>query len=167
VRVAVTGTPGTGKTTVTDRLDTEFEIIHLNDVIRREDLATGTDPDRDSVVADLDAVRDWIGERDDVVIESHLAHHLDVDKVVVLRCAPAELETRLTDRGVDPASVDENVDSERLDVVLVEAVTRHGEDAIYEIDTTGRDPDSVARDIDAVIRGEREPQVGIVSFLDS
>ncbi|MFB6152794.1 MAG: adenylate kinase family protein [Halodesulfurarchaeum sp.] len=167
MRVAITGTPGTGKTTVADRLDTDLTVIHLNDVIRTEDLVTGTDPDRDSLVADLDAVRAWFGDRDDVVVESHLAHYLDVDKVVVLRCAPTELESRLADRDVDHESIEENVESERLDLVLAEAVDRHGEDRIYEIDTTGRDPTRVADDVAAVIRGDRDPCVGIVSFLES
>jgi len=41
MRVAVTGTPGTGKSTATERLDTDLDVIHLNDVILEEGLTTG------------------------------------------------------------------------------------------------------------------------------
>lgn len=166
MRVAITGTPGTGKTTVATHLDTDLSVVHLNDVIRSEQLTTGPDPDRDTVVADLDAVLDWFEDRDDVVVESHLAHHLPVDKVVVLRCAPEELERRLEATDTPAPSIEENVESERLDVILVEAVEAHGVDAVYEIDTTDRPPTTVADAVAAVIAGDREPSAGTVSFLD-
>ena len=60
MRVALTGTPGTGKTTVADLLATDLEVVHLNDVIREGDLTESVDEQRDSLVADLDAVREWL-----------------------------------------------------------------------------------------------------------
>ena len=57
MKVAVTGTPGTGKTTATDQLDTELSVVHLNDVIRSESLTVGHDDERDSAIADVDADR--------------------------------------------------------------------------------------------------------------
>jgi len=93
-RLAVTGTPGTGKTTVTEHIDTP--VIHLNDVIHESEakFTTGRDEERDSVVVDLEAVSTWLGDRNGI-IESHLAHYFDADGVVVLRCHPEELESRL------------------------------------------------------------------------
>ena len=167
MRVAVTGTPGTGKTTATDRLETSLSVVHLNDVVQeRPEFTTGTDAERDSLVADLDAIEDWLDGRDDVVVESHLSHHLDVDRVVVLRCRPEELEHRFAERGESDAKAQENAESEALDVILAEAVAEHGTEHVYEIDTTDRDPDAVAAEIDAVIAGEREPSAGTVSFID-
>jgi adenylate kinase len=52
-----------------------------------------------------------------------------------------------------------------LDVVLAVAVDRHGPDSVYEIDTTDRDPAAVAREIEAVVAGEREPSAGTVDFV--
>lgn len=166
MRIAVTGTPGTGKTSATDALETDLDVVHLNEVIREEDLYEEIDEERDSAIADLDAVREWVGDRDDCVIESHLAHHLDVDRVVVLRCRPEVLADRLQERGESEASIEENAESEALDVILVEAVERHGMDAVYEIDTTGRSPSGVATEIDAVIQGDRESSAGTVDFTD-
>ncbi|WP_049902913.1 adenylate kinase family protein [Halococcus agarilyticus] len=182
MRVAVTGTPGTGKTTATDRLTENREnadtidaadgldVVHLNEVIREEGLSTGTDTERDSLVADLDAVDAWLDERTTnarvTLVESHLAHRLDADRVIVLRCDPAELEDRLATRGEPDASIAENAESEALDVILGEAVERHGREAVYEIDATDRAPEDVAGEIAAVVAGEREPSAGTVSFVE-
>jgi len=171
VRLALTGTPGTGKTTVTDLLTddgepgVDLDPIHLNDVLEREGLYERVDEERDSYVADIEALREHLDGRDGVLVESHLAHHLDADRVVVLRCRPDLLAERLRERGADEDEVTENAESETLDVILGEAVERHGREAVYEIDTTDRDPAAVAREIEAVVAGDREPSAGTVSFL--
>ncbi|SFG10291.1 adenylate kinase [Halopelagius inordinatus] len=166
-RVALTGTPGTGKTTVGEIVAerTGVDVIHLNDAIREEELYTERDAERDSLVTDLDAVEEWLGEWDGV-LESHLAHHFDADIAVVLRCHPEELERRLRERGESEAKARENAESEALDVVLAETVERFGGDTIYEIDTTDRDPEDVATDVVAAIEGESEPRVGVVDFIE-
>jgi adenylate kinase len=166
MRVVVTGTPGTGKTTATEHVETDLEVVHLNDLIREEGLAEGEDPERGSLIADIDALQERLADRDDVLIESHLAHHLDADRVVVLRCHPRELRERLLDRGEDGAKAAENAEAEALDVVLSEAVNAHGIENVYEVDTTDRSPEAVAEDIEAVIAGERDPSAGEVDFLD-
>ncbi len=181
MRVAVTGTPGTGKTTATELLETDHEVIHLNEVIEREGLYDDRDAERDSLVADLDAVREYLDGRQGI-LESHLAHYLPADRVVVLRCHPDDLETRLRERAESPEkahenswaakppralarSARENAESEMLDIVLSEAVSEHGPERVYEIDTTDRSPEEVAHEIERVINGEREPSAGEVSFL--
>ncbi len=166
MRVAVTGTPGTGKTTATDLVDSSLSLIHLNEVIKEKEFSVDYDDSRDTVVTDMDAVGDWLTGKDDVIVESHLSHQFDVDKVVVLRCHPETLQSRLTDRGESTASVEENAESEALDIILSEAVSRHGEQSVYEIDTTDREPAAIAEDIEAVVAGEKSPSVGTVSFID-
>jgi adenylate kinase len=170
MRVAVTGTPGTGKTTAVERLTADdaldLDVIHLNDVVHDEGFVVEHDDERDSVVADLDALADSLAERDDVLFESHLAHHFDADRVVVLRCHPEELERRLTERGEPAAKAEENAESEALDVILAAAMDRHDADRVYEVDATDLTPGEVAAAIEAVVAGDREPQAGTVSFVD-
>jgi adenylate kinase len=166
VRVAVTGTPGTGKTTATEQLENDIEVVHLNEVIRDRGLTRGRDETRDTLVADIDAVEEWLADRDDILLESHLAHRFAADRVVVLRCHPEVVETRLAERGEPEETIAENAESEALDVILSEAVAEHGEESVYEIDTTDRSPGDVAAVIGAVVAGDRDPAVGTVSFLD-
>ena len=165
MRVAVTGTPGTGKTAATARLEDDLEITHLNEAIEREGLYTERDEERDSLVVDLDAIEAWLGDREGIV-ESHLAHRFPADRVVVLRCHPNELERRLRERGESEAKASENAESEALDLILSEAVSEHGRERVYEIDTTDRTPGAVAREIERAITGDRDPSAGEVDFLD-
>jgi adenylate kinase len=166
MRLAVTGTPGTGKTTATEHLDTALDVIHLNDLIRTEGLTTGHDEERESAVADLNAVSRRLDSQKDFLVESHLAHHVPVDRVVVLRCHPETIESRLERRAERSDSIAENAESEALDLILTEAVEIHGQKCVYEIETTDRTPDEVAEEIEAVIEGSREPRVGTVSYLE-
>lgn len=183
--VAVTGTPGTGKTTATDRLSEHVDagayddlgvdsvaVVHLNDVVQDAELYDDVDEARDSVVVDLDALAAWVDDHvadldaDVVVLDSHLAHHLDADRVVVLRCHPETLEARLRERGEPDAKAAENAESEALDVVLSESVDAHGTDSVYEIATTDRDPDAVADALAAVLTEDRDPSAGTVDYID-
>jgi adenylate kinase len=184
VRVAVTGTPGTGKTSATEALERgvadadsmdDSEVVHLNDHVETDHLYTGMDEERESFVADLDGIEAWLDERESgaerpgtetFVVESHLAHLLSADRVVVLRCHPEELKRHLDERGVNKSKTIENAESEALDVILSEAVSRHGTENVYEIDTTDRTPTEVGEAIAAVVAGERAPSAGTVSFLD-
>jgi adenylate kinase len=168
LKLAVTGTPGTGKTTATKELaerEIDAPVIHLNDEIKEYDLWSQRDVDRDSLITDIEAVKthlgDWKG-----VLESHLAHYFAADRVVVLRCEPTVLEARLQERGDSEQKARENAESEALDVVLSEAVDQHGQESVYEIDTTDRDPKTVADDIAAVLAGERSPSAGAVDFTE-
>lgn len=166
MRVAITGTPGVGKTTATRLVETDLDVIDLNELVK-EGLSTGTDEDRDSLVADLDAIETRLSDRDNAIFESHFAHHLDgLDRVIVLRCHPEELKRRLLERGESERKATENAEAEALDVILSEAVDRYGLEAVYEIETTDRAPEAVARDIEAVLVGDRQPSAGTVDFTE-
>ena len=190
MRVAVTGTPGTGKTSATEAFERgvadafvgdgvdevdDSEVIHLNDHVGTDRLYTGVDESRESLVADLDGIEAWLDERENaedrkeaetLLVESHLAHLLPADRVVVLRCHPEELTRRLSERGVKKSKASENAESEALDTVLSEAVSRHGTESVYEVDTIDRTPTEVGEAIAAVVAGERAPSAGTVSYLE-
>lgn len=166
MRVAVTGTPGTGKTSATNALETDLDVVHLNDVIKQEQLYTDTDENRDSVIADINEIAERYTDQTNLIFESHLSHYLPVDRVIVLRAHPETIEKRLEQREEPQATIRENARSEALDVILSEAVDQHGLDSVYEITTTNRTPEEVAGEIQAVIEENRSPNAGKVSYLD-
>lgn len=162
--IGLTGTPGTGKTSVSRLLEKKrnWKVIHLNDLIIEKHLYTETDEKRDSVIVDMELVRDYLqeasdeyalkreqGEKNEVeIIESHLAHHI-ADVVIVLRLCPPELKTRLEIRGYSEEKITENVEAEALDVILVEAFEWCKK--VFEINTTGKSIEEVGQDIEKII----------------
>ena len=51
-------------------------------------------------------------------------------------------------------------------MILVESVDIHGESIVYEIDGTGKEPRVIVQEIEAAIAGDRDPEVGLVSFIE-
>jgi len=161
--LAVTGTPGTGKTTIAralaDKLDAEYFDV-AKEV--RNDASAGYDEDRGVPVADIEALREAVPE-EDVVIDGHIAHLLEPDAVVVLRCAPDVLRDRLEERGWSDEKVRENVESEALDIVLAEAVETDA--PVFEFDTTEATPEETVEEVVRALE-EDEGRVGVVDWSD-
>jgi adenylate kinase len=161
---ALTGTPGTGKSTVARLLGASWRTMEVAELAQR--LGTGRRGEGGWVV-DLDATaRGWRSGRVphvDVVV-GHLAHLLPLRDVIVLRCHPRELARRLA--RYRPGSERDrraNLVAEATDVVLVEAVGLRRR--IWEVDTTGRSPASVAREVVRRLRARGPPSYGRVDWL--
>ncbi len=160
--LAITGTPGTGKTTVAPLVADQlgFELIDLNAFIERKDLSTEYDEERNSAMVDPDVLNEALDTElepgTDCVIEGHLAHHVnDLDMIVVLRASPDELTERLEQKQWDDAKIEENVMAERLDNILQEASSTYP-DETFEVDTTARDPETVAEEIVYLVQNPEE-----------
>jgi len=158
--IALTGTPGTGKSSVCMLLSEKYRIIDLNALVIREKLHDGKDRERDTLIVDTDALEKRVralvaDEISDVILEGHLSHHLSIpDVIIVLRASPSELERRLRSRGYHERKIRENVEAEMLDVILVESV--ENPDKVYEIDTTGKPVKEVAGTVDDIIRAVKK-----------
>lgn len=154
--VAVTGTPGTGKTEVSKELARrlDYSYIDVNKIARSEEVGTEEDQDRGAVAVDTESLVEELKKEvdDKTVLDGHLSHFYPADLVVVLRCSPEELENRLGDRGWEEKKVEENLQAEALDVILQQAVSRNRE--VVEVDTTGKDVEETAELIEEIIEGE-------------
>ncbi len=158
--VAVTGTPGTGKSSSCEVLARRgYVVVDLDDVARSGGFITGRDEARQTDEVDVDALRESLRVPAKIAfLRSHYAHEMDVDLAVVLRCSPAVLRKRLEARGWPPPKVRENVEAEAIDVITQQAVERLPR--VYEVDTTSRKPSETADVILEILRGKtqgREP----------
>ncbi|OKY77701.1 MAG: Broad-specificity NMP kinase Fap7 [Candidatus Methanohalarchaeum thermophilum] len=157
--LAVTGTPGTGKTSSTKLLEDEIEVLHLNEMAKRLELFEGYDEDRNSWIVDIDKIRDKLPNKG--IIESHFSHLLPVDEVIVLRCHPNELKKRLNSSKTE---IKENIESEALDYILMEAIAKNNK--VHEIDTTDKDLNEVSDLIKQIYEGKIEEEPGKVDWSE-
>ena len=158
----ITGTPGTGKSSVADELASRgYRVVHLSDTMSR--FVLEKDEERDTLVIDEEA---WISSFVPVegFVEGHLAHLLPCDRVIVLRCRPDELKRRLLSRGYGQNKIHENAEAEALDVVLIESLEIHPPEHMFELDATSRSIPVCASLIEQFIKGEIPPSYGSIDW---
>ena len=146
-RLALTGTPGTGKSTVAQMLSSDgYEVITVESLAEQYGLSGEIDPSDGVRVIDTGALQDvlapaWESSPDGVVVvDGHLSHHLPCDAVAVLRCSPEIIESRLVSRGYSADKVQANYEWELLGGAWNE---REGEAPWCEFDTSHSGVNSV------------------------
>jgi len=140
--VWLAGTPGVGKTTVgrvlSRRLGVNF--ADLPELVKMTGLGE-YDAESDSIMVTAGTVR-RIVERHvdgDAVLCSHVVVKIPRKKVVciVLRLNPLVLIRRLKMRGYSSVKVLENVESEFVGTVYLDAVRALGRHRVYQLNVTG------------------------------
>jgi adenylate kinase len=152
--VAVTGTPGTGKSSVGAVLAGRgYHVVDLSAEAERLGLVVGTDPKRGAKEIDVEGLAKALRTPTKIAfVYAHFAHLVPSNAVVVLRCHPRELRRRLEARGWPPEKVRENVEAEAVDVVLVEAKERSNR--VYVVDTTRLSPEETAQEVLGILMGD-------------
>jgi adenylate kinase len=129
--IVVTGTPGTGKTTLAKALAKKHKLayIDVSKLIKEKRIYDSYDRKRKCFVVDTKKLNreliKIIKKNNKVVIDSHLSHYLPkkhVDLCIVVRCRNLkELKKRLIKRGYSSEKVRENLYAEIFDTCLSEA----------------------------------------------
>jgi adenylate kinase len=161
--VALTGVPGTGKSTTASLLAPRIRSVEVGDLAIAWGLARRS---AGALTVDLGKMQRRFRQSPpgvDLVV-GHLAHLLPMRDVIVLRCHPEQLVSRLARTGRGSARErHENYVAEALDVVLAEAV-RPGR-RVWEIDTTDRTPRGVGRSVARLLRLRPPSRYGRVDWL--
>lgn len=151
--IIITGTPGTGKTTLAKKIARNFHYtpVGVTALIKKKKLAESYDKKRCCPVVDAvkleKALQQYIEEcrhralqqkrEVRLVIDSHMAHVLGpayVDLCIVTRCDLKVLLSRLHKKKYSRQKIADNMESEIMEVCLSEAVD-NGHDPLI-IDTT-------------------------------
>ncbi len=177
VVILITGTPGTGKSTVSELLSAKLhgEHVELTHLVKEGGLKQGWDETRATMIADLKALRHALANiigatKKSVIVDGHYSPDVvsreEVTLTVVLRRAPWVLREELRARGYSVRKIRENVEAELLGTCLVEALAVQDHDKVCEIDTTGMTPEETVKLITATMDGEAECRFGAVDWMN-
>ncbi len=129
--VIVTGSVGTGKTTLAKKLAKKLnhKYIDVNKVIQKNKLSEGYDRKRKCRIIDTkklnkDLIKIIKDSKNSLIIDSHLSHYLPkkyVDLCIVTKCDLKELSKRLKKRKYNKEKIKENLECEIMDICLNEA----------------------------------------------
>ena len=163
IRLALTGSPGTGKTTVSSLLgEMGVEVFSMEMLAERMDCIGDPDPEDGARPIDMDALCsilrvEWSARPEvNSLIDGHLSHLLPVDCVIILRCKPFVLRQRLIERGYADSKISQNVDWEILGGAwneLKEGVP------VKEFDTSSESSDSIVGSIKSWIADGFKPEM--------
>ena len=145
--IVVTGTPGTGKTTLAKSLAraTDAKYVSITQYVADRKLHRALDRQRHTKIIDQAKTRRSLKRaladmRAPVVVDSHLSEGIVpaqmVRLAIVLRCHPRILEARLRSKKWASRKIRENVLAEILDSCLTTAVAYYGARKVLQIDTS-------------------------------
>ncbi len=184
--ILITGTPGTGKTTLTPLLGKKIgcQVIDVNKLVDEKHLYTGLDAEKGYKVVDIDALTEELHriittekisydeneevpeEHPSIIIEGHLSHYFPLaDFVIVLRTEPKILRDRLQKRDWKDPKIHENLQAEALDICTWEAYQTHGS-KVHEVNTSNITPEEAVDIIKRVISKEESLPPGNIDFSE-
>lgn len=144
----ITGTPGTGKTTLAKALSKKlnYKYIDVNKIVNKYNISEGYDKKRKTKIVDIKKLNKYLlieinkaksNESNGIIIDSHLSHYLPkkyVDLCIVAKCNLKTLKKRLKKKKYSKEKIRENLDAEIFDICLQEAKQRKHKVEI--VDTT-------------------------------
>ena len=134
ISYALTGTPGTGKTSISEQLNKK--IVHLSDLY--SEASNGKTPSGEWLI-DIEKLNQIVQTLivEDLVVEGHLAHMLeDIEQVIVLRCDPNILKSRIEERHYSQSKIRENMEAEAMGIIYSEAAEIVDKNNLFQLDTT-------------------------------
>ena len=160
--IIVSGTPGTGKTTLSKKLAKKlnYKYIDVKRIITKYKLKESYDKKRKTYVVDVEKLnkelikiiklasesekgleksKTFLRESENLIIDSHLSHYLPkkyIDLCIITKCDLKILEKRLKKKRYNKAKIRENLDCEIFDICLNEA--KEAKHKILVIDTCSK-----------------------------
>jgi adenylate kinase len=166
IRVALTGTPGVGKTTLAALAARDgWQVVDVKAWAKAEGCVVGYDEADQAAVIDVRRLARRMPAGQRLLFEGHLSHLLPVDLAWVVRCDPDVLRPRLVARGYPPAKVAENLEAEALDLILQEALD--GVPRVVQRDGTRRSPEALYKAFaDAGLGSAKDDDLEAVDWSD-
>ena len=159
LRLYITGTPGTGKTSVAKILsrNLNLDFIELNDLITKEGLYFCYDIDRDTLIVDDELLTKQILKelkiKRKVCISSGMVLlDLPIDYIIILHSSIPVLRKRLELREYPDKKIESNLEAEIMNVLFYEFAEFYPPEIIYEVQNDSRSIDDTCKEIISIVR---------------
>ena len=141
--VIITGTPGTGKTTLSKLLSKEgYSFIEVGKLVKEENLYEYFDDETDSYVVNDDLLNARLIElieknssSNPLILDGHVVElpPAYVASCIVLRTSIGLLRQRLMDRSYTDEKIEENVEAEIMEVILTDMLNLYGPEIVFTV----------------------------------
>jgi len=145
--IIISGTPGTGKTVITNLLKKEgYTTIEVGKLVKEEILYDYYDEERESYVVNDDLLNEKLIEllqnhssSRPLIIDGHVVELPPkyVLHCIVLRCSIQHLRQRLMERNYGSSKIDENVEAEIMEVLLTDMLELYGPENVSIVFSDG------------------------------
>ncbi|MHA2092402.1 MAG: AAA family ATPase [Candidatus Kariarchaeaceae archaeon] len=138
----MTGTPGTGKTTIAAKLKSDgYKTINLFEFAKKYESVDGFDEERQAFVVDTEKLESVLANflasnQGLIILEGHYGEIVPekyVNKCFVLSCPTGELRLRLSKRGYPPDKIEENLTAEITQECWMQALEAFGPSRVTKI----------------------------------
>ena len=166
VVIAITGSPGVGKTTISSMLATKgWKVNTVAELAKTFDCEGDYDELMGCVEIDIHklAERFLMEPNDNLIIDGHLAHFLAVDAIVILRCEPSQLRARLESRGYPQSKINANLEWELIAGTWSEIVEFDIDVPILELDSSTLSAEELIKRLQDWIDGDFKRNSTIIS----
>ena len=148
---ALTGTPATGKTSITTKL--KREIIHLSDFYSES--SEGKNQTGEWRI-DIERMNILTQKKlnDGIIVEGHLSHFIDnIDQIIVLRCDPRVLRKRMEKRKYREEKIMENLEAEAMGLIYSQALEIKNGTDVFQLDTTNLNVKECSKILEGFMKG--------------
>jgi len=121
MKILITGTPGTGKTTIAKELADRLKLkIITNEELKT--LITGKGSFGENII-DETKINNLLKKEDNYIFDSHMSQNVkNADYCFVLTCEQKELLKRMEKKGFEKGKIEKNLEAENMKECYIESL---------------------------------------------